>query len=279
MLELREMVEVGAVSLPNELRPERNEDAVLVNREQLLFGVFDGLGGHNAGEVASRLAKEFVEKLTDEMTPAMSPEEAAYTLGRILEDANDEILLMSKKSEYMGMGTTAVLLKLLKSGESVKAAAAHIGDSRLYRFSKNEGLEGITLDDGSVRDQFHDERQAREVQKKLSNVSNLRTLNIQEAGLFTSRNRVSQSLGHVRVVPHTGVLEVQAGDTLILTSDGVHDNLTDNEIGAICSSSSGSKETAIRLAANSLARSREGKGRNIRSKPDDMSAVVVKIGV
>jgi protein phosphatase len=236
------------------------------------------LGGYAAGEVASRIAREFVEKRAEEIAPEMGPEEAADVITRILEDANDEIFLMSKKPEYMGMGTTAVVVKLVKSGGEMKAVVAHVGDSRLYRLPQNGELEEITLDDGPVRDQFHNERQAREAQRKLSNVTHLRNLNVQEASLFASRNRVSQHLGRTRVVPHLQILEVKPGDVLILTSDGVHDNLTDREIEAICSSFSGSGETATRLAANSLSRSRGEKERNIRSHPDDISAVVVKIG-
>ncbi len=270
--------------MPDERHPERNEDAVLVNRERMLFGVFDGLGGHNAGEVASRVAREFVEKWADEITPETSTEEAVDVITRILEDANDEIFLMSKSPEYMGMGATAILVKLLKSGEEIKAVVGYVGDSRLYRLSAQAGLspegklEQITLDDGPVRDQFHDERQAREVQEKLNNASSLRALSVQEFNLFASRNRVGQCLGRVQVAPHVQVLDVKTGDILILTSDGIHDNLTDKEIEAICSSSSGSREAATRLTANSLARSRESKERNIRAHPDDMSAVVVKVG-
>lgn len=103
-------------------------------------------------------------------------------------------------------------------------------------------------------------------------------MGIHEKSLFAYRNRVSQFLGRARIVPHTQILEVRSGDVLILTSDGVHDNLTDREIEEICISSSGSREAAVRLTANSFARSREGRERNIRAHPDDMSAVVVKIG-
>jgi serine/threonine protein phosphatase PrpC len=278
LFELREKVEVGASSLANENHPERNEDAILVDREHLLFGIFDGVGGRQAGEVASNAAREFVAKRAGEIPPAINPEDAARLLAQILTDANKEIFLMSQKPEYVGMGTTAILLKLLPSGEEIKAAVAYVGDSRLYRLSPEGKLEQITLDDGPVRDQFHDERRAREAQKKLSNVSNYRDLNFQELGLFSYRNRISQCLGQMEISPHFQVLAVKTGDVFILTSDGVHDNLTDKEIEAICNSSSESREAAIRLTANSLARSREGEERNIRAHPDDMSAIVVKIG-
>lgn len=276
--ELLGRVEVGAASLAKEGYPEKNEDVILVDKNRLFFGVFDGMSERRSGGAASRIAKEFVEKQADEIGPEMTPEEAVNVLGRILEEANDEIFLMSREAEYMGMGTTALLVKLLKNGEEIKAAAAYVGNSRLYRFSKDEGLTGITLDDGPVRDQFHDERQARELQKKLSNISSLRDLNLQEFNLFLSRNRVGQYLGCAKITPHLEIVDIKDDDILILTSDGVHDNLTDVEMEAICRSCRNIEEAAKRLTESSLIHSRDSKELNIRAHPDDISAIVIKMG-
>lgn len=136
-------MEIGTASLPDERHPEKNEDAVLVDRKSLLFGVFDGLGGHNAGEVASRAAKEFIEKWADEIEPDMSAEEAADALGQILEDANDYIFAMSKKPEYMDMGSTAAVVKLLESRGKIMAVVGHVGDSRVYRLSPEGKLQEL----------------------------------------------------------------------------------------------------------------------------------------
>lgn len=275
--ELREKIGVGVSSLADERHPEINQDAVLVDSLRLVFGVFDGVGGHRAGEVASRLAKELVERRIREVDLGSGSRETAVALAQILKEADEEISLMAREPEYRGMATTAVLLGIVKEGEKMKAVAVYVGDSRFYRLLQAGELESITLDDGPVRVRFRDERRAREVQKKLSNVTGSRQMDALELGLFASRQHLTQCLGLGKIGPHSEIVEVLPGDVLILTTDGVHDNLTDKEIEAIVRSSSAAQEAALRLTANSLARSRESRKYNIRAHPDDMSAVVVEI--
>ncbi len=112
-----------------------NEDAIGKIRDKgiLCIAVADGLGGHNAGEVASKLAVETILKSFSDM-----PEFSKESITRYITDAHNAILGKSKTDpDYLYMSSTVVVL--LVKGK--KAIWAHVGDSRLYRIEKNRIAE------------------------------------------------------------------------------------------------------------------------------------------
>lgn len=120
-------------------RRSKNEDAFYLDRQRGLFIVADGLGGHRAGNVASRLAVEsmvgFFENPVEGMAPRRLLEQAVKTANRRIYDRS------LQDSRLRGMGTTVVLA--LVRGKRIHLA--HVGDSRAYLFT-DEGLEQLTED-------------------------------------------------------------------------------------------------------------------------------------
>ncbi len=173
---------------------EANEDTFVI--DEPLFAVADGMGGAQAGEVASKMAKEVLEA-GDE---AGTPEER---LIRMIRNANQRIYKHAASEESrrgMGTTTTAALLE----GRTV--TVGHVGDSRAYRL-RDGSLEQLTRDDSYVQllvDEGHITQEA--------------------AGSHPQRNLVLQALtGEAVMEPAMTVREARAGDRFMLCSDGLSD--------------------------------------------------------
>lgn len=268
-------LELGEESLPSELHPERNEDAVLVDSHRRLFGVFDGLGGEAGGLLAARIASEQVGEHLRDLPDNVSVEETRTAMVRALKRASRKILEASSANpEFSGMATTATVAKLVKSeGERYTAVIGQVGDSRAYVWDET-GLAQITLDDHSFFN-FGDEAQARYLQGKLSNAQRANDLTGEELAFFQRRNILSQVLGSKDVDPHIYDLEFHPGDRLVLVTDGIN-NLTDREIDALLVQETilSAQKKAEALVASARVRSREA---HMRAQPDDMSAIVVEL--
>jgi len=259
-----------------ENRPERNEDAILIEKEKGLFGILDGMGGHAAGSRASQEAKDYISenlrKLPDNLTLPLIQKE----LEKVFFGANTRLLSLAKEDPNLKeMGTTASIVKIWESAQGdKKAIIANIGDSRVYIFRANKQLEQITLDDNIVSQISENEQEARVIQQRLNNVTDLNTLSSQERMLFNRRNKISQALGINEIKPRIYTIEVYEGDKIAITSDGVHDNLTDEEIAQILHVTPDNRTTVENLIKASRDRNRE---EHPRAKADDMSAIVVDI--
>jgi len=208
-----------------------------------LFIVADGMGGHAAGELASKIAADVISldyrKLLDQ-----SPSEAL--LSAVL-DANHQIHVRGQASpEFRGMGTTATILALLPTG----ALLAHVGDSRAYRVRGNR-IEQLTFDHSYVW-----EMQA--------------AGQLPEGGIpgFISKSSITRSLGPhaTEQVDLEGPHPVQAGDTFLLCSDGLSNQVKDEEIGLVlgCLPPAEAVHALIELAC-------------LRGGPDNITAIVVRV--
>ena len=127
------------------VKRENNEDYLLVNEELNLFVVADGMGGHNAGEVAARIACETIER---EISRRLNEGSFDFQseIESILNVANMEIKNRGADSiELKNMGTTVVVVYI--DGETLHSA--NVGDSRLYLFD-NDALEQISKDHSLV---------------------------------------------------------------------------------------------------------------------------------
>jgi PPM family protein phosphatase len=181
----------------------RNEDAFVVDPP--LFAVADGMGGAQAGEVASRLAaaafREFRE--ADEL----GPEERVQA---IIKEANRRIYERARTdSEVSGMGTT-VTAALLTDGRVV---IGHVGDSRAYRI-RDGRLEQLTEDHSLVADLMRSGR-----------------LTPEEAEGHPQRSVITRALGtDPDVDVDTLVIEAQAGDLFLLCSDGLSTMVSDADV-------------------------------------------------
>lgn len=177
---------------------------------RMLVVVADGMGGHNAGEIASATAISVIEAAYDHMR-----NEPAGHLKEALESANTAIHRKSiENTETLGMGTTCTAL-LLQDGF---AYSAHVGDSRIYLIRK-DAMYQMTEDHSAVM----------ELVKRGE-------LSLEEARHHQDKNVVTRCLGtrpQVDVSAWPEPLPLQPGDHFLLCSDGLYDQLEDKEICAI----------------------------------------------
>ncbi|MCX7692759.1 Stp1/IreP family PP2C-type Ser/Thr phosphatase [Tepidimonas taiwanensis] len=213
---------------PGRVRPN-NEDTVRIEPDIGLVVVADGLGGYNAGEVASRLCCDTVAEI---VRTASTPRAADERLRSAIEAANQRIHAHAQRhAAYHGMATTVVAV--LVSGEQL--TVAHVGDSRLYRL-RHGRLVALTRDHTLVQEYI-----------------DAGWLHPDDIHHVDYRNIVTRAVGAlpavtVDVAKHT----VQAGDTYLLCSDGLTEMLSDAEIEAILCNAPLGPATALALidAAN-----------------------------
>ena len=186
-----------------------NEDSAFASAQ--LIAVADGMGGHAAGEVASRIAVQVLQKLA----PTLSAED-------IDEDSVEDLLMHSLHSidaeiaavtdedvEKRGMGTTLTALLI----RDTRIALLHVGDSRCYRLRGNT-LEQLS-NDHTVIQELLDQGAISEV----------------EAAEHPQRSMLTQALrGDGDVTPVLQMYEIKKGDRYLLCSDGLSGVLTDKEI-------------------------------------------------
>jgi protein phosphatase len=236
-----------------------NEDAYGAEAELGLFLVADGMGGHAAGEVASRVAVEAVTAFVAQtagdrhhtwpipyeiaLSPTANRLKAAFIL------ANRRVASEIHQNEaYAGMATTAVAV--LINGNTI--VAAHAGDSRMYQL-QGEHMRQLTRDHSWVEEQV-------------------------QAGLLTAeaarehpwRNVVTRALtGGPHLDVEIATLSVEVGDRLLLCSDGLSGVVAHDEIRALLAPPASLDEACGRL----IDRANEGGG------PDNITVLAIQIDV
>ncbi|MDC5696114.1 protein phosphatase 2C domain-containing protein [Intrasporangium calvum] len=210
-----------------------------------VFVVADGMGGHAAGEVASTIAVDALVELSDR--PQLAVEDVVNQLGeanrRILESA-------AQHPERAGMGTTVAGLALTTGAESQEWVVFNIGDSRVYQLVDDQ-LTQVTVDHSEVWEL---------VERGL--------LTEEQAQRHPSRNIITRSLGREPMgVVDTWVLPPRPGETFVICSDGLSNELTKDEIEAVLIGSADATEAAGELVRRAVAAG----GR------DNVTAVVVQL--
>ncbi len=216
-------IDSGALTHPGQVRTT-NEDAFLVDGR--LFIVADGMGGHNAGEVASEMAVESMRRAAATIIDER-------TLSTALQQANEEIHAESMANHVRhGMGTTIAALAVVGNDTVL---VANVGDARIYRWHEGN-LARITKDHSYVQE-LVDEG----------------VITLEEARVHPRRNIVTRALGiDAEVEISTATLPVTIGARYVLCSDGLVDEVTDSEISAILGrhESAGAAAEALVSAAN-----------------------------
>ncbi|OYT16672.1 MAG: hypothetical protein B7C24_06665 [Bacteroidetes bacterium 4572_77] len=182
----------------------------------LLLLVADGMGGTNAGEIASAI---MVKTMEEELTQLSSIPQTAKKREKILLDAihktKKQIVDQAKNNpQYQGMGTTAVIAWVLGN----QCHLAWIGDSRAYRLSKNKALEIISRDHSLVWD-----------------LMRKGMLTEEEAETHPDSNIITQSLSDstAKIKPESKTIDLLEGDKLLLCSDGLNGMVPKGEIADI----------------------------------------------
>ena len=204
---------------------QQNEDSFVAQAN--VFAVADGMGGHNAGEVASALA---VEGLRHAAATGFS---AAEGLVAAINTANSTIHEASGGlSEQRGMGTTLTALVPLAAtdGEPQRVVVANVGDSRIYLWRSGE-LKQVSADHSYVQELLSEG-----------------LITPAEARIHPRRNIVTRALGiESDVNADSWVLPMVVGDRYVLCSDGLVDEVDDEEIASILRTSINPQEAADQL--------------------------------
>jgi len=195
-----------------------------------LFAVCDGVGGMDFGEVASATA---IKTLIEEFPKAQAGTMLTSLMPRLVEMANSAVHDVSLKPEYEGrkMATTLVTCALRYN----QAVVSHVGDSRCYLI-RNKVARQLTQDHTWVNEQ-----------RKMG------LLTAQEAAESDSRHVLIRSVGKdMFVAPDTSSLTIEAGDVLVLCTDGLHDEMGEREMAQIVSQDKKIDEIARELVARAV---------------------------
>jgi serine/threonine protein phosphatase PrpC len=275
---------LGMATIPAKKHPDRNEDAGFaehLDNGVFIAGVFDGMGGHTAGDQACNVALDFVLKRLRNITGRESQHEIVKILGSAMEGAAVEI---GHRLPGTSAGTAAVVSVVIpQKGTTNKIYIIGAADCRAY-LQSNGSLELLTVDNISADCEGKETlvMDRKEVQRRLSAGKLLRLGAVEKVEdmdsatrpLFYGRNMVTNPLMEGEAYkPAITVLSAAAGSHLILTSDGVHDNLTDQEISKATQRSVPPQELAEVLV--DFSRERADDGEHLRHKDDDITAVVV----
>jgi serine/threonine protein phosphatase PrpC len=191
-----------------------NEDAVALDEAGRIAVLADGMGGYNAGEVASQMASDRVRaELAARLRPlGATPTETELKSALLdaVESANRAVYdAAMSTAEYAGMGTTLVVA--VYRGD--KLWLGHIGDSRAYRF-RNGHLEQLTRDHSLLQEQI-----------------DAGLITAEQAAYSMHKNLVTRAVGVDELVElEIHDYPVEPGDVLLMCSDGLSDMLSDDQI-------------------------------------------------
>jgi len=219
-MKVADAIEIVSQTHPGMVR-SHNEDSVALDAACGLVVLADGMGGYNAGEVASGIAvsvvaTEICQRLQD-ASPTDRDEASGEELGaQLLRDnirkANASIFQAAQSQpQYAGMGTTIVSGLFYDN----RVVVGHVGDSRMYRL-RGETLETVTRDHSLLQEQIDGGM-----------------ISVEDARLSKNKNLVTRAVGiDAEVEPEIHVHDVQVGDIYLLCSDGLNDMVEDEDIQA-----------------------------------------------
>jgi PPM family protein phosphatase len=255
-MNLSQSLQSASLTDPGRVR-DHNEDCIESRPEIGLYVLADGMGGYNAGEVASGMATSLIAdgvqegwdpRAVERAGREQSKDMAQRLLNEQILRANGAIYTTSQNNpECAGMGTTLVVCLFYDNFMAV----AHIGDSRLYRL-RGDAMEQVTRDHSLLQEQLD---------------SGLITP--EEAKLSQNKNLVTRALGiDPTVDPEIHVYETQPEDIYLLCSDGLSDMVEDEEI----------RLTLITLKTNpSLTVQQLVQAANDNGGRDNISAMLIRV--
>jgi serine/threonine protein phosphatase PrpC len=217
-------MKVASMSDQGKVR-KTNEDSYFADSRLGLFIVADGMGGHAGGEVASRVAVATISEL---MLAGLEEDDSAALIRNAIEQANTAIRVQAEADPRLhGMGTTVVLAYC--RGDTIHLA--HMGDSRAYLI-RNGSIQQLT-EDHSLMAQLLKAGQ----------------LSAEQAPHHHLRNVVTRSLGnHTVSEPDMRVIAWNAGDCLLLCSDGLTNMVDESELRSVISAGGADVQRSCREA-------------------------------
>jgi len=251
-----QILEIASCTDPGMVR-SHNEDSIASDAANGLVVLADGMGGYNAGEVASGMATTVVTTEVQQLLAKIQPHEidpeTKSALGpRMIREqvikANTSIYQAAQSQpQYAGMGTTLVVCLFYDN----KILAAHLGDSRLYRMRDGK-FSQVTRDHSLLQEQID------------SGI-----ITVEQAKHAAHKNLVTKALGiDPSVEPEVREYEAKPGDVYLLCSDGLCDMVDDEDIGMTLSALGGN----LKLAAQQLVQMANDNGGK-----DNVSVILVRV--
>jgi len=229
----------------NERRP-LNEDAYLHDRARSIFAVADGVGGAEAGEVASQTAIEVLDEAFRHQTDGADVEDL---MELAIQRANASIHQMAQEHAKFSMMATTIVALHLKGNI---ATFGHVGDSRLYRLTPDGQLHRETEDHSIVEEEVRAGRMTPE-----------------QAANHPSKNVISRALGAEQGVEvDMKTMEVEDGTEFLLCTDGITRHVSDNELRQLMVVSKNLDELCEELKRRCYERGAE----------DNLTVVAVRVG-
>ena len=245
-------LEIATATHPGMVR-SHNEDSLTADSELGLAVLADGMGGYNAGEVASGIAVAMIPAEMRKALAACPPESLTRAhLERLIGEhavrANATIYQAAQKeAQYRGMGTTLVVAVWHDNHVTI----GHIGDSRLYRL-RNDKLEQITRDHSLLQEQIDSGM-----------------ISKADARHAPNKNLVTRAVGiDPEVEPEVHTYPVERGDIYLVCSDGLTDMVTDEDI----ENTLASLKANLPLAAEQLVQQANDNGGR-----DNISVILVRV--
>lgn len=253
----------------------RNEDSNFVSEN--MAGVFDGMGGLDQGDVASQTARDIVESELSQIPPNATPEQIEQHLREALRLANERVHQTTPQG-----GTTGSIVRIWEGpGGERKAIIGNMGDSRIWLYKKDGTIIQLSEDDSVLRDAFQAGRLSQERYTRLLNFfdnfkGKIENYTQELQGYWNNRNVVYRYLGMPNFACDTKIVDVEPDDVIILTSDGIHDNLTTEDVKQTLQQSKDPQEAVESLVKNAR-HLWTTEGWNPRAKGDDTTALALKI--
>lgn len=211
---------------------QNNEDVWAELPDENFYVIADGMGGHQAGEVASREAVNYLCRLMKKILKhdskhAKSLTEVRDLLHQAIQIVNEKIYCIGSETETLrGMGTTLCCIAVHPQG----LIYAHVGDSRIYRL-RNKKLELLTKDHSLLRE-----------------LVDMGQISEDQAMDFLYKNIITKAIGtEPTVEPPVEVTELKAGDIYLMCTDGLTDLLRKKEIEEILNKNTLLPESAQQL--------------------------------
>ncbi|QBD82228.1 serine/threonine-protein phosphatase [Ktedonosporobacter rubrisoli] len=278
-------------SIACERHPERNEDSILVDELRGLAAVFDGVGGSAAGEIASQTAARAARQRWQDI---LEQHHIGHKMQPYLESCNDLDLcdalqqLVLEADEQVrtegahkagtdDLATTVALAAFSRQPDArdYTMVYAHVGDSRIYLLRGDEPLQRLTSDDGLLAKLVENQIINEEDALRIDQAVRTDELSDTEFSYFRLRGGITQALGGpLPPTIHIDTISIHPGDRILLCTDGIHDNLTDQEIEETLRSEPRHASARV-LVERSIQRSHQERSITVRAKPDDMSAIVI----
>ena len=229
----------------NERRP-LNEDAYLQDHSRGIFAVADGVGGAEAGEVASQTAIEVLDEAFRHQTDGADVEDL---MELAIQRANASIHQMAQEHAKFSMMATTIVALHLKGNV---ATFGHVGDSRLYRLAPDGQLHRETADHSIVEEEVRAGRMTPE-----------------QAANHPSKNVISRALGAEQGVEvDMKTMEVEDGTEFLLCTDGITRHVSDNELRQLLVLNNDLEEVCRELKRRCYDRGAE----------DNLTVVIVRVG-